>query len=434
MNDAVLDLALRAGLALGCELAPVSRFDRKNYFYCDLPKGYQITQYEVPFCTGGGIELDGGRFVRLTRIHMEEDAGKAIHDRGSRTLVDLNRAGVPLIEIVTEADMTSADEAFEFLGLLKERLRYAGVSGCDMEKGSLRCDVNVSVHPEGEPWRTRVEVKNLNSFRHVRAAIEHEIARQVEGYTSDDASLEPVQETRLFDVGSGMTLPMRGKEDEGDYRYFPEPDLVPVTASPERVEAQRQLLPEMPVARRRRYGETWGISERDAAILTAERDVADFFEATVAAGPTHETCGRDAAKWITNDVLRALSGGGVAATSIGELPVGPEQVARVIALVNAGEIQRKGGQLLLAELLAKGGDPDALVETIGLGAVGDDDQIRSWCRAALEGREAVAEDVRAGNEKALGALMGPVMGASGGRADPARVRELLLELIRGDGT
>ena len=365
---------------------------------------------------------------------MEEDAGKAIHDRGSRTLVDLNRAGVPLIEIVTEADMTSADEAFEFLGLLKERLRYAGVSSCDMEKGSLRCDVNVSVHPEGEPWRTRVEVKNLNSFRHVRAAIEHEIARQVEGYTSDDASLEPVQETRLFDVGSGMTLPMRGKEDEGDYRYFPEPDLVPVTASPERVEAQRQLLPEMPVARRRRYGETWGISERDAAILTAERDVADFFEATVAAGPAHETCGRDAAKWITNDVLRALSGGGVAATSIGELPVGPAQVARVIALVNAGEIQRKGGQLLLAELLAKGGDPDALVETIGLGAVGDDDQIRSWCRAALEGREAVAEDVRAGNEKALGALMGPVMGASGGRADPARVRELLLELIRGNGT
>ncbi|HJO26167.1 MAG TPA: Asp-tRNA(Asn)/Glu-tRNA(Gln) amidotransferase subunit GatB [Planctomycetota bacterium] len=432
LNETALGLALRAGLALDCDLAPVSRFDRKNYFYCDLPKGYQITQYEVPFASGGGILLAGGHFVRLTRIHMEEDAGKAIHDRGSRTLVDLNRAGVPLIEIVTEADLESADQAYEFLGLLKERLRFAGVSDCDMEKGSLRCDVNVSVHLDGEPWRTKVEVKNLNSFRHVRAAIQHEITRQVEAYESGDPAQAPVQETRLFDVDSGATRPMRGKEDEGDYRYFPDPDLVPVSAAAKRLEEQRKLLPEMPAPRRRRYVDEWQVSERDATILTAEPAVADYFEATVEALGSGPTTASAAAKWITNDVLGALAEDAAAADSIATGALGPQQLARIISLVAAGTIQRKGGQRLVAHVSARGGDPDALVEELGLAALQDNGQLRAWCLAALAGREAVAADVRAGNQKALGALMGPVMGASGGRADPAQVRALLLELIHGE--
>ncbi|MAE29391.1 MAG: Asp-tRNA(Asn)/Glu-tRNA(Gln) amidotransferase subunit GatB [Planctomycetota bacterium] len=431
LNDTALDLALRAGLALDCELASVSRFDRKNYFYCDLPKGYQITQYEVPFASGGGIELANGKHIRLTRIHMEEDAGKAIHDRGTHTLVDLNRAGVPLIEIVTEADMQSAAEAFEFLGLLKERLRFAGVSDCDMEKGSLRCDVNVSVHLPDEPWRTKVEVKNLNSFRHVRTAIEHEIARQISAYESEDPSRQPVQETRLFDVDSGTTRPMRGKEDEGDYRYFPDPDLVPVSASRERLEEQRRLLPELPAQRRERYVSEWRVGAREAAILTADRPLADFFEATVRALAENEGGAQAAAKWLTNDVLRIVGEQGTG--SLSDMPLTPGQLARVISLVEGGELQRKGAQCLLARLITEGGEVDSLVVELGLAAVTDDGQLRAWCLAALAGRESVAAQVRAGNEKAIGALMGPVMGSSGGRADPARVRALLLELIREDG-
>ncbi len=429
LNSAALEYAVRAALALNADVAPVSKFDRKNYFYCDLPKGYQISQFDLPYCTGGGIQLASGKFIRLTRIHMEEDAGKAIHDRGDATLVDLNRAGVPLIESVTEADMCSADEAHEYLTALKEIFQYIGVSDCDMEKGSLRCDVNVSVHPEGEPWRTKVEVKNLNSFRNVRASIQYEIARQIEAYETGDPAQYPEQETRLFDVAAGVTRTMRSKEDAHDYRYFPDPDLPLVTVDAVLIERQRGLLPELPVARRARYESELGLSAYDAGVMTAARDVADFFETVVRVGGDPKA----AANWIANDVLRALSDPDVAASSILELLVKPNDLAELIALVGDGTVSKNAGREVLDEMLRSGARAKDVVQAMGLEQVQDTSQIDEWCRAALAGREATVADVRAGNLKAIGALMGPVMQASKGSADPQLVRAALLRIIGEEG-
>jgi len=429
LNERALELAVRAALALGCAVADWSKFDRKNYFYCDLPKGYQISQYDRPLCTGGtggGIRLSSGRLVRLNRIHMEEDAGKAIHDRGPRTLVDLNRAGVPLIEAVSEADLASAAQAYEYLTALKEVLEYAGVSDCDMEKGSLRCDVNVSVHPEGEGWRTKVEVKNLNSFRNVEAAIEYEIRRQVAAYEGGDPARYPVQETRLFDAQAGVTRSMRGKEDESDYRYFPEPDLPPFHVDAAFRARQAALLPEMPKAKRRRYQEELGLSEYDAGVLTAARDVASFFEAVAA----RTGRAKEAANWVSNSILAGLSDAAVEAATIADLPFGPEALAEVLELVERGTITKTAGRQVVAHMLAAGGEPAAIVAELGLEQVQDSGRIEEWCRAALAGKDRIALDVKAGNLKALGAAIGSVMKLSGGSADPEVVRETLLRIIR----
>ncbi len=422
LNRQALALAVRAALALGCDVAPWSKFDRKNYFYCDLPKGYQISQFDRPFCTGGGIELASGKQVRLARIHLEEDAGKAIHDRGDATLVDLNRAGVPLIESVTEADVASADEAHEYLTSLKEILRFAGVSSCDMEKGSLRCDVNVSVRRPGEPLRTKVEVKNLNSFKHVKAAIEHEVARQIAAYESGDPARFPVQETRLYDVEKDETRPMRSKEDAHDYRYFPEPDLPRVVVTDELLAEQRAAVGELPAARRGRYVAELGLSQDDARVLTGDPAVADFFERAAAASGDP----RAAANWIANEVLRAVgeADGGLAALALS--PVG---LADAIALAAQGVVTAQGARTLVREMLASGRDARELVRELGLEQVRDEAQLEAWCAEALVGREQAAAEVRAGKEKALGALMGPVMKASRGKADPDAVRRILLRLI-----
>ena len=419
LNAAALELAWRAGIALGAELAERSSFDRKNYFYCDLPKGYQITQLREPFCTGGGIDLRSGHHVRLARIHLEEDAGKAIHDRGETTLVDLNRAGIPLIESVTEPDLRSADEAFEYLTALKEILRFAGVSDCDMEKGSLRCDVNVSVRPAGDPLRTKVELKNLNSFRNVRRAIVHEIERQVEAYESGDEARFPVQETRLFDADAGVTRSMRTKEDAEDYRYFPEPDVPGVEVDAERLAAIRSALPELPGARRARYVEELGLSAYDAGVLTGSPAVSDLFDETVRRGADPKT----AANWITNEVLAAGDGDPDAPA------LDPEALAGLLGLVEDGRVGRAGAKQILERLLQAGGDPEAWLRELGLEQVQDGAQLEAWCRAALVGRETVVKDVRSGNAKALGALMGPVMAASKGKADPKQARAILLRLI-----
>ncbi len=429
LNSEALALAVRSGLALGSQIAPRSRFDRKNYFYPDLPKGYQISQYDEPFAKGGGIELASGRFIRLRRIHMEEDAGKTIHDRGDATLVDLNRAGVPLIESVTEADIRSADEAQEYLAALKEILQYAGVSDCDMEKGSLRCDVNVSVRLPGEMPRTRVEIKNLNSFRNVQAAIDHEAARQIEAYESGERARFPVQETRLFDADRGVTRPMRGKEDEADYRYFPDPDLVPITLDAAFLERQRGYLPELPAVRRERYRREMGLSAYDAGVLTAERAVADFFEAVARLSGNP----KEAANWVQNEVLRALADPALPARSVDELPFRPSDLAAVIELVSNGVIHRNAAKIVVAELIERGGDPRKIVDAKGLLQVRDDGAIEGWCREVLATRSKIAADVRSGNDKALGALIGPVMQLSGGKANPLRVREVLARLIR-EGT
>ena len=425
LNEEALALAVRAALALGAEVAPESRFDRKNYFYCDLPKGYQISQYDRPYCKGGGFALESGRFVRLTRIHMEEDAGKAIHDRGEYTLVDLNRAGVPLIESVTEADLSSAAEAHEYLSALKEILQYTGASDCDMEKGSLRCDVNVSVHPPGEPWRTKVEIKNLNSFRFVEAAIVHEIARQVAAYETEDPAQYPVQETRLFDHQRNETRPMRGKESAHDYRYMPDPDLPHVRVDAAFVERQRALLPELPAARRERYERAYGLAPAESAMLTSERAVADYFEAVTRASGRP----KEALNWIQNELLSWVGDKELGLARFDELQLRPSELAEVIELVSKGTIQNQSGRRLLRAMAQTGRRASALVKELGLEQVQDTAKIEEWCRAALVGKEKIIADVKAGKEQALNALLGPVMKLSGGAANAALVRETLKRLI-----
>ena len=426
LNQEAIALAVRAALALGAEVAPASKFDRKNYFSSDLPKGYQISQFDQPFCKGGGIDLPSGKRVRLTRIHLEEDAGKAIHDRGNVTLVDLNRAGVPLIESVSEADMQSADEAHEYLSALKEIFQYAGVSDCDMEKGSLRCDVNVSVRPEGEPWRTKVEIKNLNSFRFVHAAIEHEIARQVEAYESGDPARFPVQETRLYDNEKGVTRTMRSKESAHDYRYFAEPDLPPVAVDAAFLERETSFLPELPAARRARYQQALGLTAYDAGVLTADRAVADWFEAAVRVSGKP----KEAANWISNELLRALADPEVGVDSIDAIAMKPSDLADMIALIEKGTIHNNAGRKVLRAMIATGKRAKDVVRELGLEQVEDAGQIERWCREALAGKDKIVADVKAGKEQALNALLGPVMKASKGSANPQIVKETFLRLIR----
>jgi aspartyl-tRNA(Asn)/glutamyl-tRNA(Gln) amidotransferase subunit B len=425
LNREALTLAVRTALALGADVAPWSKFDRKNYFYCDLPKGYQISQYDRPFCSGGGITLPSGKRVRLTRIHLEEDAGKAVHDRGDTTLVDLNRSGVPLIESVTEADMTSSQEAHDYLTALKEILQYIGASHCDMEKGELRCDVNVSVHPEGEPWRAKVEVKNVNSFRFVQQAIDHEIARQIEAYESGDPSRYPVQETRLFDSAKGITRTMRSKEDAHDYRYFAEPDLPPVHVDAAFLERQRAFLPELPAARRERYQKAFGLSPYDAGVIVSHRALADFFETSVRLSGKPKEC----ANWITNEILRAFGEPDVGVASVDEMAMKPNDLAEMIALIEKGVLHNNAGRQLLRAMMKTGKRAKALVEELGLAQVQDAGAIEKWCRDALVGKDAIVADVKAGKTNAINALLGPVMKASGGKANPQVVRETLLRII-----
>ena len=421
-----LELALRVALAVGADVAPWSRFDRKNYFYCDLPKGYQITQLARPYCTGGGIELQSGRRVDFVRIHLEEDAGKAIHDRGPSSLVDLNRAGVPLIEAVTGPDLESAAEVREFLVGYRQILQYVGASDGDMEKGSLRCDVNVSVRrADEERLRTKVELKNLNSFANVEAAIGFELERQIAAYAS---GLAVEQETRQWDPGRRVTRTLRGKEEAHDYRYFPDPDLVPVTVGRELLERQRAALPELPAARRARYVRELHLSGYDAGVLTSTRALADFFETTVrlAGSP------KEVANWISNQLLRHLADPDVPAATVDELPFKPFDLAELIELVHGGRLSHNAGREILRAMFDRPLGPLQLMRELELEQVEDAGELEAWCRGALAGREEVAADVRAGKEKALGALIGPVMVASGGRANPGAVRETLLRLIRGD--
>ncbi len=422
LNEAALALGVRAALALGARVAPRSRFDRKNYFYCDLPKGFQTSQYAFPLSSGGGLALASGRTIRLRRIHLEEDAGKATHDRGPRTLVDLNRAGVPLIEIVSEPDLFSSAEAVEYLESLKEILQYAGVSECDMEKGSLRCDVNVSVRRPGEPLRTKVELKNLNSFRNAALAIEHEIERQVGLYVQGGPV---VQETRLFDVATEKTRSMRSKEDEHDYRYFPEPDLPVAIVGEELLAREGARVPALPAARRARYRAEFGLSEQDARVLTSARALADYFER--AAGLADK---KSVANWVANDLLSLLAERRRPAQAIEELGLDPARLAELVLLVCSGALGTSAAREVLRAMVDTGKSAAALVGEKGLGQVSDVETIEGWCRTALKGKESVVAQVLAGKEKAIGALVGPVMKASGGRANPKVVQETLLRLMK----
>jgi len=434
LNRRAFELAVRAALSLGCEIAPVTKFDRKNYYYPDLPKNYQVSQYDMPLSSNGTLEfeLDGRtRRVRIRRAHLEEDAGKLLHDESGRGLdsrVDLNRSGVPLLEIVTEPDIRSPEEAGAYLAALKQLLEYAGVSSCSMQEGSMRCEPNVSVRPAGSSeLGTKTEVKNLNSFRAVVAALEYERDRQVRLVSSGG---KVIQETMLWDPEKVETRAMRSKEEAQDYRYFPEPDLPPFTVTPEFVESVRASLGERPAERRRRFREKLGIDEYSAGVLTAERAVADFFEAVLAGGAEV----RDAANWVREEVLRACN---ERRCGIDGLGLEPGRLAGLIQLVKSGAINRNvARESVFPEMLGTGKPAEEIVREKGLTQVSDETSIDEAIRRAIAARPKALEDYRKGKKAAAQAIFGQAMKESGGRANPQVIRErlekLLEETLRGD--
>jgi aspartyl-tRNA(Asn)/glutamyl-tRNA(Gln) amidotransferase subunit B len=420
LNEKVVEYAAKMGLAVGCRVNATSVFARKNYFYPDLPKGYQISQFETPLCEHGrlAINVDGAeKIVGITRIHMEEDAGKNIHSATENaSYVDLNRTGVPLIEIVSEPDMRGADEAVAYLKALRSILVYLGICDGNMEEGSFRCDANVSLRPFGQAeLGTRAELKNMNSFRHVHKAIEYEIERQAD--ILDDGGTV-VQETRLYNADKGVTASMRGKEEAHDYRYFPDPDLVPLVVTEAQLAAWTAELPELPEARRDRFVSAYGLTPKDAGVLTAERDVADYFEEAA------RLCGepKKAANWIMSEFLREMNQAG---TSAAACAFTPARLARLVTLVESGRISGKIGKQIFPELFAKGLDPEAYVDQKGLSQISDSSALELAVDKILaENPEEVAA-YKAGKTKLMGFFVGQIMKATKGQANPALVNELL---------
>jgi aspartyl-tRNA(Asn)/glutamyl-tRNA(Gln) amidotransferase subunit B len=424
LNRRVVEFAIRAGLATGCTIAPHSRFARKNYFYPDLPKGYQISMYEQPLCTAGWLEIvvDGTpRRVGLTRIHMEEDTGKNIHDaHGGGSLVDFNRSGVPLLEIVSEPDLRSAAEAGAYLRSLRSILQYLEICDGNMEEGSFRCDANVSVRPAGSSQLgTKVEIKNMNSFRNFERAIEYELGRQARTLAAGERL---VQETRLWDTEREETRSMRSKEYAHDYRYFPEPDLLPLAVDQAWVDDVRGSMPELPGPRRRRFEREFALSAYDADVLTQRKDVADYFEAAVAAGGAP----KDIANWVTTEILRLVREEKLdRALVIRDWPLTPAQLAKLSRLVESGTINRNTAKGLIPRLLRTGQDPEALVTAEGLGQVSDRDTLEHAVSETLAQHPEQAAQFRAGKERVLGFLVGQVMKSTKGKANPQLVQELL---------
>ena len=429
LNREAVELAIRTAVALGCTVHPVSIFARKNYFYPDLPKGYQISQFDHPLATGGELVVDQGDEavrVRIHRIHMEEDAGKSVHDRfPDATAVDLNRAGVPLVEIVTEPDLRGASVARAWLGELKRLLEYVEVSDCNMEEGSLRVDANVSIRPLGATHLgTKTEVKNLNSFSNVERAIDLEVARQVALVESDGVVR---QETLLYDANRGELRSMRSKEESHDYRYFPDPDLPPLLVDPEHVKAVRAALPELPQARARRFQEAYGIPGYDAGVLTADRIVADWFEAL--AGVVVQTGSGDpkaASNWVMGPVLALLKERGV---SIAALGIPPDRMAELIGMVSDGTISPAVGRKVLQMMALSHERPRAIVEMEGLAQVRDEGAVDGWIQQVMEAHPAEVRRYREGETRLRGFFMGEVMKASDGKADPKEVGRLLQERL-----
>ena len=428
LNRRVVDFALRVVLATGGRVAPVSRFARKNYFYPDLPKGYQISQYELPLAEGGFLEFpfeDKIRRIRITRIHLEEDAGKLTHGEtpGDRdfSFVDFNRTGVPLIEIVSEPDFRSPGEAAEYLRRLRQLVRYLGVCDGNMERGSLRCDANVSVRPAGsDGMGTKTEIKNLNSFRNVQRALEHEAGRQIEVLEHGGRI---VQETRLWDPAQSVTLPMRSKEEAHDYRYFPEPDLMPLEVDERWLERVRDSLPELPLPRRSRLMEQYALSEYDAEQLTASRELADYFEEVARLCPD----AKKAANWILSEMLREVKAGNEEDFTGG--PVAPDHLAAMLSMIEEGTISGKIAKTVFEEMYRTGRPPEDIVRERGLTQVSDREAIEAAARRVLEAHPKQAEKYRAGKEKLFGFFVGQVMKETGGRANPGMVNEVLRELL-----
>lgn len=433
-NMTAIEAVERVGLALGCTLRLQSKFDRKNYFYPDLPKGYQISQFDQPFCEAGTMII-GGKSFRITRIHLEEDTGKSMHPAGADyTLVDYNRAGVPLMELVTEPDFTNGADASAFCQELRQTLRYLGVSNADMEKGQMRCEVNISLYPEGADRLsgTKVEVKNINSFRSVERAIEYEIVRQS---ALLDEGGTVVQETRGWDENKNATVSQRKKESAHDYRYFPEPDIPPFEFDDAYVEHLRGTLPELPQAKRKRFLAEFGLPEKDILILTEERPFSEYFEAVVselgeklASGEMKSPLPRAvklASNYMLTELRKYLTENN---QTIADLPIKPENYAEFIAIVADGLINSSAAQTVLGEMYRGGDgdtDPSHIIDRLNLGQVNDSEALEKAVDAVLERNEQSVSDFRSGKQNALQYLMGQVMKESKGKANPQMVMELL---------
>lgn len=420
LNKKALQFAIKTGLATDCRISSFSRFARKNYFYPDLPKGYQISQYELPVCEHGciGIIVDGNvKKIGITRIHMEEDAGKNIHEgAGTYSFVDLNRAGVPLMEIVSEPDIRSPQEAVEYMKKLRAILRYLGVCDGNMEQGSLRCDVNISVRLINQTeFGTRTELKNINSFRFVEKALEYEIKRQIKVIESGGRI---VQETRLWDPNRGITESMRGKEEAHDYRYFPEPDLVPVVVEKEWIDEIKSSLPELPDVKRVRFVSEYGLPATDADLLVSEKPLADWYEKAVKLGGQPKVV----ANWVMGELMRLLNDDN---KSFEECPLKPEQLVEMLKLIDNGTISGKIAKSVFEEIHRTGKDPESIVKEKGLVQISDSGEIEKAVDDVISKYLKEAERYRAGEEKLMGFFVGQVMKVTKGKANPQMVNELL---------
>jgi aspartyl-tRNA(Asn)/glutamyl-tRNA(Gln) amidotransferase subunit B len=426
INRFCVEQAVKTGLGLDADIRLESVFDRKNYFYPDLPPGYQISQYQQPVVGRGKVVLDmpdgTTRQIGITRLHLEQDAGKSLHDQHPiLSYVDLNRAGIALMEIVSEPDLRSAEEAGIYLRKLRSILRYLGTCDGNMEEGSLRCDCNVSVRRHGEPYGTRCEIKNLNSIRYVMLAIEYEARRQIE-LIEEGGTI--AQQTRLFDAGRGITRPMRSKEEAHDYRYFPDPDLLPLVLDPEWVARLRAELPELPDTKKARFVSAYGLSPEDAGVLVSEKETAQFFE-RVADGRDPKT----AANWVMGDLFGALNRLGI---GIEQSPVSAEQLGSLIDLIADATISGRLAKDVFAEMVASGADPGAIVEAKGLRQVTDSGAIEAAIDTVLAAQAEKVAEYRAGRDKLYGFFVGQIMRATQGKANPGLVNELLRKKLTGD--
>jgi aspartyl-tRNA(Asn)/glutamyl-tRNA(Gln) amidotransferase subunit B len=433
LNAEAVHYGLMIGLALGCEIAPRSIFHRKNYFYPDLPKGYQISQYDVPLAKGGQLDTPGGPTVRIHRVHLEEDAAKLIHLGGSgrihgagQSIVDFNRGGTPLVEIVTEPDLRSPASAREFLQLLRTTLKQIGVSDVNMEEGSLRCDANVSVREQGETaLRTKTELKNMNSFRFLERGIEAEIERQSEIWRAGGSV---TQETLHFDPATGSLTPLRSKEEVHDYRYFPEPDLVPLAPTEAMLERARAALPELPAARIERFEAEYGLAADTAVALVSWAELGSFYEEALAAGSDGGRANpRTLAGWVTGELVARLREQGLEDPRRSKLS--PRALSDLVAMIERKALSQSAAKEVLAELTRSGGQPQAIVEARGLSPIADTDELEAIVERAIEANADAVAQVRAGKTRAAGAIVGAVMKETKGRADGAAVTRLVHERL-----
>ena len=420
LNKQVVENAIKAGLATHCEITPRSIFARKNYFYPDLPKGYQISQFELPICEHGWLDIEteelGAKRIGITRIHMEEDAGKLLHSDGHTSSVDLNRACTPLLEVVSEPDMRSADEAIAYLKQLHQIVMYLGICDGNLEEGSFRCDANVSIRPWGqEEFGTRAELKNINSFRFIKQAIEYEVERQID--VIEDGG-KVIQETRLFNSDTGETRSMRGKEEAHDYRYFPDPDLLPLEVSDQWVDNVRNALPEMPAAKQQRYLNDLGLPAYDAGVLSAERPVAEYFDALVVLHGNPKLC----SNWVMGDLLAALKENDI---TIDICPVTPELLAGILKRIDDKTISGKIAKTVFEAVWDSGKDADLVIEEKGLKQVSDSGAIEAIVDEVLAANPSEVSEYKAGKDKLMGFFVGQVMKASKGKANPGMANQLL---------